>query len=439
MRLSLPLRMSGLRFRLSGAIERTNRPPIPQAYSWAEHYKPTPTRPLLDMSQGVPGVPPPKIFLDALGTASSSPSSCGYVPNAGELALRQAIAEEMRIPYGEDIDVTAGDIAITAGCNMAFVATIMTIAEAGDEVILPVPWYFNHEMTLTMLGVKVVPLPTDPDNGFLPSLEQCAKLVTPKTKAIVLVTPNNPTGAIYPASHIAMFAGLARSRNLALILDETYRDFLSTESLPPHKLFAPPASRGPFDPSSHHALPTDWCWRETIIHLFSFSKSYCIPGHRLGLICASPDIMPSLNKALDNVQICAPRPPQIALAPLLPALRPFVQSNNEALKHRHTLFKSLLPPKWHIGAQGGYYAFVKHPFIGIGATKVARRLAEEMGVLCLPAGFFGPGQSENVGPDERDVEDRWIRFSVANVSDDKVRHVCQRLGESEMAFGWETE
>lgn len=92
------------------------------------------------MSQGVPGVPPPKIFLDALGTASSSPSSCGYVPNAGELALRQAIAEEMRIPYGEDIDVTAGDIAITAGCNMAFVATIMTIAEAGDEVILPVPW-----------------------------------------------------------------------------------------------------------------------------------------------------------------------------------------------------------------------------------------------------------------------------------------------------------
>ena len=103
------------------------------------------------MSQGVPGVPPPPLFLSALGQASSSPTSCGYVPNVGEPSLRTAIAEEMRIPYGKDIDVTKEDIAITAGCNMAFAATAMTIAEKGDEVILPVPWYFNHEYVSLLL------------------------------------------------------------------------------------------------------------------------------------------------------------------------------------------------------------------------------------------------------------------------------------------------
>ena len=104
------------------------------------------------------------------------------------------------------------------------------------------------------------------------------------------------------------------------------------------------------------------------------------------------------------------------------------------------MFKSLLPPKWKIGAQGGYYAFVKHPFVEKGATEVAKRLAEEIGVVCLPAGFFGPKtgiEASGIDNEKHEhIEDRWIRFSVANVDDDKVRHVCERLKESETAFGW---
>ena len=92
------------------------------------------------MSQGVPGVPPPQLFLEALGAAASSPSTCGYVPNVGELALRKAMVQEMKVRYGADADVTPDDIAITAGCNLAFVAAATTLADSGDEVILPVPW-----------------------------------------------------------------------------------------------------------------------------------------------------------------------------------------------------------------------------------------------------------------------------------------------------------
>ena len=113
---------------------------IPQAYAWADKYPSTPDRPLLDMSQGVPGVPPPKTLLDALANASSAPTSCGYLPNAGDLALREAIVQEMKTRYGQDADVTPADLVLTAGCNMAFCATAMTLADAGDEVILPVPW-----------------------------------------------------------------------------------------------------------------------------------------------------------------------------------------------------------------------------------------------------------------------------------------------------------
>lgn len=93
------------------------------------------------MSQGVPGLPPPRSLQDALGLAASSPSSFGYCPADGEPSLRKALAEEMKTVYGADTDVTREDIALTTGCNMAFVAAIMSLADAGDEVILPVPWY----------------------------------------------------------------------------------------------------------------------------------------------------------------------------------------------------------------------------------------------------------------------------------------------------------
>ncbi|KAI0369466.1 PLP-dependent transferase [Pilatotrama ljubarskyi] len=418
-------------FRLSNAIQATGRPPIPQAYEWAESYAATPARPLLDMSQGVPGVPPPPAVLDALAKSAATPQNCGYIPNAGTPELREAMVAEMKRAYGADADVTPDDLAVTAGCNLAFVAVAMTLADAGDEVILPVPWYFNHEMTLTMLGIKPVLLHTYAREGFMPSVERCAALITEKTKAIVLVSPNNPTGAIYPPSLIASFAKLARDRHVALVLDETYRDFITTHA--PHHLFSKPSSGRA---ATEHTPSADWDWRSTFISLFSFSKSYCIPGHRLGLVCASAEIMPSLNTALDSLQICAPRPPQVALAPLIPSLRPFVRATAEAVAHRHTLFKERLPARWKIGSQGGYYAFVRHPFKGKHANEVCKRLAQETGVLTLPAGFFGPkGEEDKTVMDE----DRWVRFSVANVDDRKVELVCERLAESEQAFGWELD
>jgi aspartate/methionine/tyrosine aminotransferase len=99
------------------------------------------------------------------------------------------------------------------------------------------------------------------------------------------------------------------------------------------------------------------------------------------------------------------------------------------LETRHELFRKKLPKSWKIGAQGGYYAFVRHPFVGIDSRTVSQRLAEQIGVITLPSVFF----SDGVEPD------RWIRFSVANVDDEKVLKVCERLAETENTFEWDVE
>ena len=106
---------------------------------------PTPSRPIIDLSQGVPGIPPPQFLLDAVGEASRNPSYCGYGPMSGDLPMRKALADEMKEVYSSDIDLSHEDISITAGCNLSFVAAIMTLAGPEDEVILPIPWYaFRH-------------------------------------------------------------------------------------------------------------------------------------------------------------------------------------------------------------------------------------------------------------------------------------------------------
>jgi aspartate/methionine/tyrosine aminotransferase len=228
---------------------------------------------------------------------------------------------------------------------------------------------------------------------------------------------------------ISTFAELAHKHKVALILDETYRDFVDT--MPPHTLFSPPETQ---------ILKSSWSWRSNLIHLFSFSKSYCFPGHRLGLIAASPDVLKHITTTLDCLQICAPRPPQVALASpdLLPTLRQSIQTNAQALKSRHDVFRAHLPPNWKIGSQGGYFAFVKHPFVGIPAITLCQRLAEELGVLTLPMQFFCDDSVGSVGQSRVDWE-RWIRFSVANVNDDMVKQVCGRLHDCERYLGLKAE
>jgi aspartate/methionine/tyrosine aminotransferase len=376
-------------------LAATDVPPIPAAQAWAASYDGR-HGPLINLAQAVPGTPPPDELLARLAAEAGSPRGATYGPIVGDPALREALAADVNAVYGAD--VRPSEIAITAGCNQAFFVTMLALAKPGDEVILPTPWYFNHKMTLDMLGIRAVPLTARAQNGFVPDVDDARALVTGRTRAILLVTPNNPTGATYPPETIAAFRDLCEASGAALVLDETYRDFLPDGHGRPHRLFE------------------DASWRERVIQLYSFSKSYAVPGHRLGSVIASEPLLAEIAKVLDCVQICPPRAAQAAVAWAVTATADWRAATRAAINRRIAVFRDVIAgaPGWEISAIGAYFAFVRHPFDATGEA-VGERLAREAGVITLPGGFFGPGQ------------ERHIRFAFANVSDEALAHVSARL------------
>lgn len=374
----------------------TCSPPIPEAQGWARRYAGG-RGPLIDLSQAVPGYPPHEGTLARLAEAAGSAKTAGYGAITGDAALRQTYADHLSALYGSELK--PADVAITAGCNQAFFATMIALAKAGDAVMLPTPWYFNHKMTLDMLGIEARALPCAADAGFVPDPDLAETLIDERVRAIVLVTPNNPTGAVYPPAVIERFQALCRRRGLWLVLDETYRDFLSAGQEPPHRLFAGAA------------------WGEHLIQLYSFSKSYCVPGHRLGAITAAPTIIGEIAKVLDCVQICPPRPGQVALTWAIPELHDWRAHNRAEIARRVAAFRAALLPVagWRIDSIGAYFAYLRHPFAGVSAREVAERLVVERGVLALPGPYFGEGQEQH------------LRIAFANVGTEAIGELTSRF------------
>jgi aspartate/methionine/tyrosine aminotransferase len=371
-------------------------PPIPEAQSWTRRYDGS-YGPLINLSQAVPGNAPHASFLERLASVAGEGATSQYGPINGDMDLRQAYADEVSRLYEGRIE--ASDTAITAGCNMAFFAAMMLLAHRGESVLLPTPWYFNHQMSLDMLGIEARPLPCRPENGFVPRIEDAEALIDEKVRAIVLVTPNNPTGAVYPAHIIEGFAELCRKHRIYLVVDETYRDFL------------------PQGMSRAHGLFTSDAWRRNVIQLYSFSKSYAIPGHRMGAVTANAALIEEVAKILDCIQICAPRAAQAVLPWAIEALRGWREENRAEINRRAQVFQEALAPlpDWRIESVGAYFAYLRHPFKGVKAQAVAEKMATERGVLCLPGSYFGPGQEGH------------LRVAVANVGADVLASLTERL------------
>ena len=210
--------------------------PIVESRRWIDGVTFPADRPLLNVSQAAPIDPPPAELRQAMAQAALEDDSAHlYGPVLGRPDLRAGLAAQISKHY--QAPVTAQQVAITSGCNQAFAATIAALCSDGDEVIIPAPWYFNHKMWLDMSGVQAVPLLVGAD--MMPNVDRAADLISPHTRAIALVSPNNPCGAEYPADLLRAFYDLAKSHGLALILDETYRDF-DSRSGPPHQLLQLP-------------------------------------------------------------------------------------------------------------------------------------------------------------------------------------------------------
>ena len=381
--------------QLNPRLIDTGTPPIPEAQAWLAAWS-GPEAERIDLSQAVPGYPPHETMLRALAEAAGTRAAASYGSIYGDAALRAAYAAHLSAIYGAPL--AAGQTMITSGCNQAFVIAAMALAKAGDAIILPAPWYFNHDMALTMLGIETRALPCRAAHGFVPDVADAEKLIDRNVKAIVLVTPNNPTGAIYPPHLIQAFYELCARHKIALILDETYRDFLPDGVSAPHQLFADPQ------------------WGQTLISLYSFSKSYCIPGHRMGAIIASESWAGEIGKILDTLQICPQRAAQMALVPAIESLSAWREENRREINRRAEAFGVAMAAcsGWDVVSVGAYFSYVRHPFAA-DARQVAEYLARERGVLVLPGAYFG------------DESGRFMRVAFANADRAKLAALPERL------------
>ena len=384
---------------LNPAFAATFAPPVMEARRWLTETPLPEGLPLLNLSQAAPVDPPPAPLRAAMARAiEQDPSIHLYSPVLGNPALRARLAARIAALYGGTVG--ADQVALTSGCNQAFCAAVAVLAAAGDQVILPVPWYFNHAMWLSLSGIEAVPLPTGAD--LLPDPDQAAALITPRTRAIALVTPNNPGGVEYPPALLETFAALAARHKIALIVDETYRDFHTRDGAP-------------------HTLFTNPDWDETLIHLYSFSKAYRLTGHRVGAIAAAPARLAEIEKFLDTVTICVSGPGQMAALWGLENLEDWLAGERlEILRRRAAMiagFQRL--DGWELLGCGAYFAYACHPF-DAPSPQVARRLLAEAGVLMLPGTMFRP-QGDPAGAHE-------MRIAFANADTTEIGDLMTRLG-----------
>ncbi len=385
--------------------QSTFAPPVMEARRWLDGVQFPPDRPLLNVSQAAPVAPPPEALRQVIAEAAMDrPEAHLYGPVLGLPDLRAELARQWSAAYGGNI--APAQVAITSGCNQAFSAAITAICTEGDEVILPTPWYFNHKMWLDMAGVRAVPLPTGA--GLLPDPEAAAALITPRTRALVLVSPNNPGGVEYPAELVQALYDLAQSRGLRLIIDETYRDFDARSGRP-------------------HALFDDPDWPRTLIHLYSFSKAYRLTGHRVGAVVAGEALLAEAEKFLDTVAICPNQLGQIAALWGMQHLRQWLAGERAEILDRraaiHDQFGRLAARGWALLGCGAYFAYLRHPF-ALRSDDLARRLVREAGILLLPGTMFRP-EGEAAGATE-------CRVAFSNVNRAEIETLFARLS----ALSW---
>ncbi len=369
--------------------------PIGFAHELVREYQGS--RKVLDLTQGAPSYPTAPVIANHIAHVAKELDGGRYTPRPGLNRLRELVATEISDADGGSI--TIDNVLITAGCNQAFCCSISAIAEIDDQVILPIPYYFNHDMWLRLDRITPVYLDTEP--GFVPDPVAAERLITDKTKAIVLVTPGNPTGVTIPPSVIHEFYDLAKKYDLMLILDETYKVFRSAEG-PAHRLF------------------NDSAWGETVVSLHSFSKEFAIPGHRVGAVIAHRELIVEMMKLFECMSICAPRLGQEAVIEGLSKAGDWRSDRVREIREKQFRFETVFSKKpggFKLSASGAFFGWVQHPLLNDHTNEVVRRLLLKHGILVLDGNIFTP------------TDQHYLRFSFGGLSLNEIDELGDRLQE----------
>jgi aspartate/methionine/tyrosine aminotransferase len=324
----------------------------------------------ISLGQGVVHYGPPPAAVAAAAGAAGQAATHQYQDASGHPALLAEIDGKLRRDNG--IDVRRGSrMMVTAGGNMAFVHAVLAVTEPGDEVILPAPFYFNHEMAVQMLGCRAVAIPTDADYQLDVSAVRAA--ITGRTRAVVTVSPNNPTGVVFSERALGELNSLCRERGIYHISDEAYEYF--TYGRARH------VSPGSFDDAEQHT-----------ISLYSLSKTYGMAGWRIGYMVYPERLASAMVKIQDTILICPPVLSQVLAAAAMAHGPSYCRQHLETLVEvRDVVFGALqsLEPLCSVPpAEGAFYCCLRVN-TAADAMRVTERLIRDHKVAVIPGTAFG--------------------------------------------------
>jgi aspartate/methionine/tyrosine aminotransferase len=385
------VRHSAGAFVQSRRLAGVQTPVIPVVRRWT-----TETPGTISLGQGVVDYGPPAEALEAARRFGSGAADHRYGPVDGLAplvdALTRKLAAENRIEVG-----ASSRVLVTAGGNLAFITALLAIVDPGDEVILPAPYYFNHEMAITMAGARCVPVPTGADWQL--DVGAIRSALTPRTRAVVTVSPNNPTGAVYPEAALRAVNALCRDAGVFHVSDEAYEYFVYDD--------ASHFSAGSIDGAAAHT-----------ISLFSFSKAYGMASWRVGYLVVPEALVDAVTKVQDTLLIAPPSVSQAAAIGALAVGQTYAADHLPALdRRRRVVFDALSGPGVACEiprASGAFYFFLRVP-TRLDPLTACERLVREHRVAAIPGSAFGSTGGCS------------IRISYGALEDDLVEEGLRRL------------
>ncbi|MFN8378107.1 MAG: pyridoxal phosphate-dependent aminotransferase [Anaerolineae bacterium] len=329
---------------------------------------------LINLGSGTPDFLPPPFVFEAMQKALSD-GKIQYTTWTGIPELRAAIAEKLRVENGVMVD-PATEILVTSGAQEALMATLMALLDPGDEALTPSPNYDEYTRDATALGGTLVPVPTRPETNFTIDVADLEAAITPRTKALIVVTPNNPTGTVLPEQTLRDIAKLAQERDLIVISDEIYEYYV-------------------FDGHKHISMASLPGMKERTITINSFSKSFAMTGMRLGYIAAPAPLLEAILPFHHAMMICANVVTQYGGLAVLSQPRDWFQDILKEYDRRRQLWLSMLDEIQlpYSEPQGAYYVFIDIRPMGLTSAQFVARAREEARLVFQP-GTIGGGAGE---------------------------------------------
>ncbi len=339
---------------------------------------------VIRMHAGEPSDSPPKRALDFV-TKIIQQKHCGYTGSTGIVELRNRIAKHYKEKY--DVEVDPSQVIVTIGASTAFFGACLTAFERGEKIIVPYPSYPSYQMIFELMGIEVIGIPTYPENNMMPTVEDLEK-VKEDARGLLLISPNNPSGAIISASELKKVADYCESRGIRLISDEIYHGV-------------------EYDPDVK--ADTALRYSEHAVVINSFSKYYSIAGWRLGWLVVPPNFAEPIANLLRNLYICPTTPSQYLALAVLDCKNELEQSLQRYATNRDIMLREM--PKagfdQFVSPQGAFYFYTHVAELEKDSAVFCERMLRETGISSLPGSKYDPLNGKH-----------YVRFSYAGSTEE---------------------